>query len=170
MSIYIRDNTPCRPPSSSKPCFGVSKRENLEEPPRKGPSKMALFELVLNWLKWRKMGPKPPPSPFKVALCKLRYKNHHFTLLAPCFWTPIFDLQNKNVDLQCPNRGTLKQASKTLKWTCKNPFKFLLKSVHLPLLTTFHALPKDDYDSMLFGDHLRPFSGFEETVDLYPLF
>ena len=67
--------------------------------PRKGPSKMALFELVLNWLKWRKMGSKPPPSPFKVALCKLRYKNHHFTLLTPCFWTPIFDLQNKNVDL-----------------------------------------------------------------------
>ena len=63
------------------------------------PSKMALFELVLFWLKWREKGPKPPPSPFKVALCKLRYKNHHFTLLTPCFWTPIFDLQNKNVDL-----------------------------------------------------------------------
>ena len=169
MSIYIRDNTPCRPPSS-KPCFGVSERENLEEPPRKWPSKMALFKLVLNWLKWRKMGPKPPHSPFKVALCKLRYKNHHFTLLTPCFWTPIFDLQNKNVDLQCPNRWTSKQAPKTLKRTCKNPFKFLLKSVHLPLLTTLHALPKDDYDSMLFGGHLRPFSGFKETVDLYPLF
>ena len=67
--------------------------------PRKGPSKMALFRLMLNWLKWREKGPKPPPSPFKVALCKLRYKNHHFTLLTPCFWTPIFDLQTKNVDL-----------------------------------------------------------------------
>ena len=87
------------PTSSSKPCFGVSEWENLEEPPRKGPSKMALFELVLFWLKWREKGSKPPPSPFKVALCKLRYKNHHFTLLTPCFWTPIFDLQTKNVDL-----------------------------------------------------------------------
>ena len=54
--------------------------------------------------------------------------------------------------------------------TLVKPFKFLLKSVHLPLLTTLHALQKDDYDSMLFGGHLRPFSGFKETVDLYPLF
>ena len=60
--------------------------------------------------------------------------------------------------------------AQTLKRTCKNPFKFLLKSVHLPLLSTLHALQKDDYDSMLFGGHLRPFSGFKETVDLYPLF
>ena len=67
--------------------------------PRKGPRKMALFEVVLFCLKWREKGSKPPPSPFKVALCKLRYKNHRFTLLAPCFWTPIFDLLDKNVDL-----------------------------------------------------------------------
>ena len=76
-----------------------SRKGKIWKNPRKGPSKMALFRLVLFWLKWREKGSKPPPSPFKVALCKLRYKNHHFTLLTPCFWTPIFDLQNKNVDL-----------------------------------------------------------------------
>ena len=44
------------------------------------------------------MGPKPPPSPFKVAFVQIEVQNHHFTLdtlfLDPYFWPP-----DQNVDL-----------------------------------------------------------------------
>ena len=80
--------------------------------PTKRPSKMALFELMLFWLKWREKGPKAVPSPFKVALCKLRYKNHHFTLLTPCFWTPIFDLLDKMLIYSALIEGPQNRAQK----------------------------------------------------------
>ena len=78
--------------------WGLGKGKSGRTPTKRA-QQNGTFRVNAVWLKWREKGPKPPPSPFKVALCKLRYKNHHFTLLTPCFWTPIFDLQNKNVDL-----------------------------------------------------------------------
>ena len=87
---------PTSPPQN--PVLGSRKGKIWKNPHEKA-QQNGTFRVNAVWLKWREKGPKPPPSPFKVALCKLRYKNHHFTLLTPCFWTPIFDLQNKNVDL-----------------------------------------------------------------------
>ena len=87
------------PTSLLKTLFWGLRKGKSGRTPTKRAQQNGTFRVNVVWLKWRKMGPKPPPSPFKVALYKLRYKNHHFTLLTPCFWTPIFDLQNKNVDL-----------------------------------------------------------------------
>ena len=151
------------PTSSSKPCFGVSKRKIW-----KNPSKMALFELMLNWLKWREKGPKPIPSPFKVALCKLRYKTTILHFWYPVFWTPIFDLQTKMLICSALIDGPQNrpQNPKTLV----KPFKFLLKVYIYHFWALCMHCKKDDYDSMLFWATYDLFSGFTETVDLYPLF
>ena len=89
------------------------------------------------------------PALFKVALYKLRYKT---TILH--FWHPVLDpyfltsRTKKCWFASTPNRWTSKWGLKPKNGLVK-PFKFLLKSVHLPLFDHFACIAKDDYDSML---------------------
>ena len=59
---------------------------------------MALFELVLFWLKWRERAQNLFLAPLKLPCANWGTKPPFYTF-DTLFLDPYFDLQNKNVDL-----------------------------------------------------------------------